>query len=622
MSQYEARILEVDLTDRSTSEFVVDEATCRKYLGGSGLAARLFFERRKFEVDPLGPDNDLFVMNGPLGGSALPGCSRFAICARSPLTGIWGEGSCGGNFSPTLRKAGWHGIIIKGVSERPCMLVIEDDDVEVRDAEEYWGTDIYDLDEKLKASWPGKRRPSVLSIGPAGENLVKFACVANGKHDFVGRTGMGAVMGSKKLKAILCTGTGEVPIADPDAYKALRKELKAKIADGVPAQSLKEMGTASGIDLGMMLGDLPIRNWRRGEDYDMSGALGGPTMCDTYLLKGSACHACPIACKRVVEVPDGPYTTKKGPGPEFEAVCSLGTMLDHSELAGVVKASELCNRYGMDTITCGSTLAFAYDCFTEGLITEEDTGGVKLEFGSPDGAIEMMSKIAKREGFGDVLAEGSRIAAQKIGHGTEDLTAEIKGLEVPMHDPRASHGLGLAYMMSYRGACHKAHLAEAIEHGFQEYQGVGLEENYEGLSSENKGRMVRLSEDLGVPLNALALCEFEVWCYQFDDVVRCVQVCTGWDFTVEEYMAIGEGLWLLKRGLNNLMGVRRVDDRMPKKLLTPVSDGVAEGVVPNVELLLADYYKERGLQKDGLPKRETLEKAGLDDLAQVLFGQQ
>lgn len=613
------RILEVDLTDRSTSEFFVDEATRRKYLGGSGLGAKLFFERRKYLVDPLGPDNDIFVMTGPLAGSALAGSSRFAVCARSPQTGIWGEGSCGGNFAPVLRQAGWHGIIIKGASDRPCMLVIEDGKIEVRDAQEYWGLDIYEINAKIKDEWPGKRRPSVLSIGQAGENLVKFACIANGDHDFVGRTGMGAVMGAKQLKAVVCVGTGKVALADPEGHKALRKELNAKIAEGVPAQSLKEMGTASGIDLGMMLGDLPIRNWRRGEDYEMSGALGGPAMCDSYLVKGTACHACPIASKRVVEVPDGPYKTAKGPGPEFETVCAFGTMLDHQNLAAVVKANEWCNRYGVDSITCGSTIAFAYDCFTEGLIDEQDTDGIKLEFGDPDAAIALVHKIAKREGFGDVLAEGSRSAAKKIGKGSEALTAEIKGLEIPMHDPRGSHGLGLAYMTSYRGACHKAHLAEAIEHGFQEYLGVGLKENYEGPSSEGKGRMVRISEDLGVPLNALALCEFEVWCFQFDDVVRSVQVCTGWDFTLEEYMAAGQRLWLLKRGLNNLMGVTRADDRMPQKILTPTPDGAVEGIVPDVELMLGEYYEERGLEDDGRPQRAVLEQAGLEDLAQVLY---
>lgn len=620
MSDNKVRILEVDLRDRSTNELTVDGATHRKYLGGSGLAAQLFFERRKYTADPLGPENDLFIMTGPLGGSLIPGSSRFAVCARSPLTGIWGEGSCGGDFTPALRRSGWHGIIIKGVSERPCMLVVEDEKVEVRDAEEYWGMDIYDLNDKIKAEWPG-RSPSVLAIGPAGENLVKYASIANGRHDFVGRTGMGAVMGSKNLKLIACRGTGKVPIADPDGHKALRKEFTAKISEAVPAESLKEMGTASAVDLGMMLGDLPIRNWRGGEDYEMSAALGGPAMCDTYLKGITACYACPIACKRVSEVPDGPYKSEKGPGPEYETVCSFGTMLEHKELAGVVKVNELCNRYGIDTISAGGTIAFAYDCFEEGLITEEDTGGIRLEFGSPDGAIEMLHKIAKREGFGDLLAEGSRIAAKKIGKGAERLTAEIKGLEVPMHDPRGSHGLGLAYMTSYRGACHKTHLAHGIEHGFQEFRDVGLKENYMGMSSEGKARMVRLSEDLGAPLNAIGMCEFDMWCLQFEDLMRAVRVCTGWDISVQEYLAIGERLWLLKRGLNNLMGMTQKDDRMPEKILVPVSDGATAGIVPDVEMMLREYYEERGLNESGRPGREVLENAGLEDLAQLLYDQ-
>jgi aldehyde:ferredoxin oxidoreductase len=619
MGGYVGRYLEVDLAREAISELPITEAIQRKYLGGSGLAAYLFFLRGRHTADPLGPDNDLFVMTGPISGTLVPGSSRFAVAARSPLTGIWGEGSCGGDFAPALKRCGVDGLVFVGQAPRPVILVLDGGDVALRDATDLWGLDTYETTDRLRESMAGKRRPSVLSIGPAGENLVRFACVANNKHDFVGRTGMGAVMGSKRLKAVVCRGDGTVPIADPEAYRAVCKEMLAKISQAVPAQALKEMGTDSTMDLGMMIGDIPIANWSRGEDFDLSNSLSGPTMSETYLKRGLACYACPIACRREVEVPDGPYRMAVGPGPEYETCASFGTLLAQKDLAGVIKSNEWCNRYGVDSISAGCTIAWAYDCFSKGLLTLEDTGGVALEFGDVDGAIAMLHKIAHREGIGDLLAEGSRGAARRLGRGSEELTAEIKGLEIPMHDPRGSHGLALAYMTSYRGACHKAHLVEAIEHGLASYEGVGLEENYDGLTSEGKAPMVRIGEDLGVPLNSLALCEFEMWCYQFDDLVRAIRAVTGWeDFSVEEYRGIGERLWLLKRSLNNLMGVTRTDDRLPVKILTPLPDGAAAGLVPDEARMLREYYAVRGLDEAGRPLLAVLQQAGLAEVGAAL----
>ncbi len=619
MGGYVGRYLEVDLASETITELSVSPEVQRKYLGGSGLAAHLFFLRGKHTADPLGPDNDLFVLTGPISGTLVPGSSRFAVAARSPLTGIWGEGSCGGDFAPALKRCGVDGLVFVGQASRPVMLVLDGGEVALRDAGDLWGLDTYETTDRLRETMGGKKRPSVLSIGPAGENLVRFACIANNKHDFIGRSGMGAVMGSKRLKAVVCRGEGKIPIADEAGYKAICKEMLGRISQSVPAQALKEMGTDSAMDLGMMIGDIPIRNWSRGEDFDLSNALSGPTMSETYLKRGLACYACPIACRREVEVKEGPYQTAVGPGPEFETCAAFGAMLDQKSLAGVIKSNEWCNRYGVDSISAGCTIAWAYDCFEKGLLTLEDTGGLALEFGNVDGAIALLHKIARREGVGDLLAEGSRGAARKLGRGSEELTAEIKGLEIPMHDPRASHGLALSYMTSYRGACHKAHLVEAIEHGLAGYTGVGLEENYDGMTSEGKAPMVRIGEDLGVPLNALALCEFEMWCYQFDDLVRAIRAVTGWDdFSLEEYRATGERLWLLKRALNNLMGVTRADDRLPAKIRTPVPDGAAAGIVPDEALLLGEYYEVRGLDETGRPLRAVLDAAGLAEVGAVL----
>lgn len=621
MGGYVGKYLEVDLARGAIRELDIPDDVRRKYLGGSGLAARLFFERGNWATDPLGPGNDLFVLTGPISGTLVPGSSRFAVAARSPLTGIWGEGSCGGDFAPALKRCGVDGLVFTGQSPKPTMLVLDGGVVELRDATDLWGLDTYETTDRLRERLGGPKRPSVLSIGPAGEKLVRFAAIANNKHDFVGRSGMGAVMGSKRLKAVVCRGDGKIPIADPEGFKALHRELVAKIAQAVPAQALKEMGTDSAMDLGMMTGDIPIENWSRGEDFELSSALSGPTMSETYLKRGVACYACPIACRREVEVTDGPYRMAVGPGPEYETCAAFGTMLGQKDLAGVIKSNEWCNRYGVDSITAGCTIAWAYDCFAKGILTLEDTGGVPLEFGSVDGALALLHAIARREGIGDLLAEGSRGAARRLGRGSEELTAEIKGLEIPMHDPRGSHGLALAYMTAYRGACHKAHLVEAIEHGLASYEGVGLQENYDGLTSEGKAPMVRIGEDLGVPLNALALCEFDMWCYQFDDLIRAIRAITGWqDFTLDEYRRTGERLWLLKRSLNNLMGVTRADDRLPAKIRTPVPDGAAAGLVPDEETMLREYYEIRGLDEDGRPVAAVLEQAGLAEVGAALHG--
>ncbi len=620
MGGYAGRYLEVDLAKGTIEDFHVPAEDQRRFLGGSGLAAHLFFQRGKYAADPLGPDNDLFILTGPISGTLVPGSSRFAVAARSPLTGIWGEGSCGGDFAPQLKRCGVDGIVVVGQSPTPVMLVLEEGRVELKDASDLWGLDTYETADRLRPTADGKKRRSVLSIGPAGENLVRFACIVNNKHDFIGRTGMGAVMGSKKLKAIVCRGEGAIPIGDPVAYKAVCKELQQKIGQAMPAQALKEMGTDSAMDLGMMIGDIPIANWSLGEDFELSNALSGPTMSEKYLKRGLACYACPIACRREVEVQDGPYQTAVGPGPEFETCCSFGTMLHQQDLAGVIKSNEWCNRYGVDSITAGATIAWAYDCFARGLLTLEDTGGVELKFGSVDGALALLHKLARREGIGDLLAEGSRRAAAKLGRGSEALTAEIKGLELPMHDPRGSHGLGLAYMTAYRGACHKSHLVEAIEHGLASYTDVGLHENYEGLTSEGKAEMVRIGEDLGVPLNSLCLCEFEMWCFQFEDLMQAIRAVTGWaDYSVEEYRRTGERQWLLKRVLNNLMGVTRADDRLPEKIRTPVAEGAAAGSVPDEALLLREYYEVRGLDEVGRPLASVLESAGLAEAGAVLY---
>ncbi len=613
---YQDKILEVDLDTGKFKYSKIDENDKKRFIGGSGLGAKVLFDRLDPGIDPLGPDNLLVLMTGPLTGTNMPGTSRFAFCAKSPLTGIWGESSSGGNFGPALKHAGYDGIIFSGKAPEPQYLHVKDDRVALLSAQDLWGKDTYEVTDILKEKYPEGR---ILSIGPAGENLVKIANINNDKGHVMGRSGMGVVMGSKKLKAIVVESSGTVRIAKPEMYEKLRKSVMEKIEKSVPAQSLQAMGTDVGMDLGMMTGDVPVQNWTRGEDLEISAGVGGFAMTEKYLVKNHTCSYCPIFCKRTVEVKEGDFMVPEGPGPEYETCAMFGPMLNNANLAAVIKANELCNRYGIDTISSGGIIAWLMECFEKGIITAEDTDGVELTWGNMHAVFEMLKKITFREGLGDVLAEGSRKAAVKIGKGSEELTVEIKGLEVPMHDPRGSHGLALAYMMSPRGGCHMMHLQDAVERGVAAYPEMGLEEIYEGQTSEGKAKLVKITEDIGQPLNAICLCQFVSWCISVDDMAAMLSTVTGCDYTRESYAAAGESIWMIKRVINNLMGIRKKDDRLPKKILTALKDGAAAGSVPDEQKLLKEYYELRGLDEEGIPTMEALSRANLEEAIQRLY---
>jgi aldehyde:ferredoxin oxidoreductase len=613
------RIVGVDLGSGKTHDLSLPEAVWRDFVGGSGVGAWMFLQHTPPTVDPLSAENPLMILAGPIVGTTLAGSSRFGVCARSPLTGIWGEGTCGGNFGPMLKSCGIDGLYITGRAASPVYLFVEDGNVSIRDAADLWGKDTYETGSILEKRHDEKRA-RVICIGPAGENLVKYANINNDRGDVVGRTGMGAVMGSKKVKAVVVLGAQKVQVADQAAYDSIRKEILEKIKNSVPAESLHSMGTDASMDLGMMTGDIPIRNWSVGEDFELSAALGGPTMTEKFLVKPSACLYCTIACKRVMKVAEGPYAMEEGPGPEYETCCSLGTGLHNKNAEWVLKANELANKLGMDTITLGSTLAFAMDCFEKGILSEKDTGGTRLSFGSTEGLFEMMEAIARRQGFGDVLAEGSRAAAAKIGKGAADLAVHVKGLELPYHDPHGWHGMGLAYMMSTRGACHLQHLVHPIEQGMVFWEGVGLKENYEGQKSDGKGAMVKIAEDLGVPCNAMVLCNFVAWTLLPPNYPAILKAVTGFDYDLQAYLRCGARIWLLKRGLSNLMGVSSRDDVLPPKILVPYKEGAAAGSAPDQDLLRKEYYAARGIGPDGRPAKATLEAAGaLEELTKRLY---
>jgi aldehyde:ferredoxin oxidoreductase len=619
MGTQSGKLLEVDLSSGAISTRTVDDKILRDYVGGSGLAAKLFLDDGvPVDCDPLGPDNNLYVLTGPLSGSGLPATPRFTVAAKSPQTGIWGEANSGGNFGPALKFAGWDGIVVKGQSDKPVMLNIEDDKAELLDASDLWGKDTYETADAIAEKFEGKPRVRAIAIGPAGENLVKFAAVADAKHDYAGRTGLGAVMGSKKLKAIAVRGSTKLSPADADAFAEVKKTVSDKVNAGMFTMALKAMGTNVGMVGGTATGDVPTQNWSHGGDENLANELSSNVMNEKYLTKGSACYGCPIGCKRNVKVDEGPYKMEAGAGPEYETMGSFGTMCMISNQAAVNKANELCNRAGLDTISCGCTIAFAIDCYEAGILTDTDTDGLKLNWGAADAVLELIGKIANRDGFGDILAEGSRAAAKKIGKGAADLTAEVKGLEAPMHDPRAFHGLGLAYAMSIRGACHLSHADLFAEQGGVVMPEVGIEGPYVGQSSDGKANLVFVTENLGALIQSMGMCIFGIASVDLADFTGMLNSTTGHNYSDQELLKIGERLWLLKRALNNMMGITVDDDKLPKKILTATKEGGQAGSVPDIEAMMKEYYDLRGLDINGVPKKERLADVGLDDVAAKL----
>lgn len=616
-SGYAGKFLHVNLTERECVDFIVEDAELKKYIGGSCLAAKIFLDRYALDLDPLAPENPLMIMTGPMVGSGFPGTSRFSISAKSPQTGIWGESACGGTFSPDLKRAGYDGIVIDGRAAVPVYISITDDGARILDASHLWGKDIYETTDILKE--PDKT-VKVLVIGQAGENLVKIAAIGNDKGHFSGRTGLGAVMGSKNLKAIAVKGSRKMTKADEDKFRQFQKEAMQEVKDSALADGLHQMGSDANMDLGMVNGDVPIKNWTVGEAFDLSSSLSGPTMKEKYLTKAHACANCPVACKRVVKVDDGPFKTEEGPGPEYETCGTFGTMMMNPDLEAVIKANELCNKYGMDTISCGSAIALAMELYEKGTLSREDVDGLDLSWGNMESVMELIKKIAFREGFGHVLAEGSVKAAQKIGKDAIDAVVAVKGLEAPMHDPRGFHGMGLAYMMSNRGACHLQHAVLATEQGMASWpQLFDMKDDYQGTTSVGKAALVFNSENYGILGNSLAICHYLVDILKPETILGAFNAITGWDLDSQELLKAGMRDWTIKRGFNNLLGITSKDDKLPKKLLTALEEGGGAGSVPDVELLLKEYYALRGLDERGYPRLEVLVDLGLDDLKNKLY---
>lgn len=620
---YAGQLLHVDLTSGRSRTFPLARETARDYLGGGGIAARLYLDLVKSGPLPgaLAPGNPLVIMTGPLTGVKVDAVARWTMSSRSPLTGFWGEANVGGHFGAELKSAGYDGMIVTGKAETPVYVVIEDDDVSVRDASHYWGADVYETTDRIVADLRGPtgRRGEVLAIGPAGEKLVRFAAVGTRKRHWAGRTGLGAVWGSKNLKAVHVRGSGTIPIAHPERLQALRAELKALYADDLMIEALRAFGTIASIDLGALTGDVPYQNWRTAS-WPGVDELSAVAYQEQLLSGNATCYACGVRCKREVEVKEGRYAGVSGPGPEYETLCVFGPLCLNTDLPSIAQANELCNRYGLDTMSCGSTIAFALECFETGLLGADDWPGPPPRWGDADAIVGLVHAIGRREGLGDLLAEGSATAAARLGGGAEALLSTVKGLEAPMHDGRSAHGLALAYAVSPRGACHNASLQYPIEPGGMYVADVpGLALQWEEQSSEGKAALNVATQDYGVFFAGCAVfCNLGARPLSAAQALELLGCVTGAEYTLAEALAVGRRVWYLKRGLSHLFGARSEHDRLPPRLLAALPHGPTADSVPDMGLMLREFYALRGLREDGIPRRAVLEESGLSDLADLL----
>ncbi|RLC91847.1 MAG: aldehyde ferredoxin oxidoreductase [Chloroflexi bacterium] len=608
MYGYLGKILRVDLTAGRIWDEPINEEYARAFVGGSGLAARYICDVVDGETDPLGPENPLVFMTGPLVGTAMPSAGRCSVCALSPLTRIWGEANTGGFFGPELRFAGYDGIIITGRAERPVWLSIVRGQAELHDAANLWGLDSYATQEQVREALD-EPKARVACIGPAGENQAKMAAVMNDHGRAAGRTGMGAVMGSKNLKAIGVRGMAPVPLADPEGFKSVVREIIADLGEDMVAASLQLAGTACYVDMGLMYGDMPIRYYQQGE-WEGASNLSGVLMVEQYQNKNTACYRCPIACGR--ETRALRYGVEKVDGPEYETLAALGSLTMVDDLEAVIYAGHLCNLHGLDTISTGVTIALASEMFERGILTPADTGGLEIRYGDVQALHRLIEMMARREGFGNVLAEGSVALAERFG--VPELAVTVNRLEVPMHDPRAFVGMAVAYALSPRGACHLQGDMYGVDTGQGPPIELGIVPGDRFEATEEKGRIAARQQAWRNLYNALILCHFQN--PGVERLLAALNGVTGWGLEADGLMTLGKRIVTLKRLLNLRRGITRADDRLPDLLLKPLDSGGTEGTVPEVETLLAGAYAEYGWDPEtGAPTRETLEELDLGFVA-------
>ncbi len=610
MHSYAGRLLIVDLSSGKISTEPLNETYATQYIGGAGLAARYLYDSIDAQTDPLSPDNPLIFMTGPLDATPAPSCGRFVVVARSPQTGLYGEANAGNFFGPDLKLAGYDGIIVRGKSSTPVYLLIRDGKVELRDAKHLLGKTTFDTGDTLRAEL-NEPKLTVAAIGPAGENLVKYAMILStnlrGKKGIAGRCGLGAVMGSKNLKAIAVkAGNTPLTLHNPAAFQAALRPAIEMLPDDMSTQMFRATGTGGSIDYLGLLGDIPVKYWTQGT-FDFA-KISGNVLAETILTGHATCHACMIACGRQVERAAG-HVLPHAEGPELETLVAYGSLILVDDIERITYLGAQCDALGLDSISTGSTIAFAMFLREQGILPDE------IRWGDTAQALQLTQKIAHREGIGNLLAEGTRAVGAK--YGVEGLAVQVNGMEFAMHDPRALSGMALVYTTSPIGASHNQSDYYLVESG-RVLEDLGIL-SLDRFETQSKAINVARHQDWRAVGASLVQCIFPN--PPVKNMVEMLATATGYDITMENVLTWGERIWDLKRALNIKLGYHaRANEKLPELLLRALAEGGTEGHVVELEPMLREYYAYRNWDwNTGKPGREKLLLLGMPEVAKDLW---
>ncbi len=618
----------VDLSTGDVREERLDEKLARDFVGGYGLGVRVLFEREKGGIDPLGLENILGFTTGPLTGTPIPTGGRYMAVCKSPLTGGWGDANAGGYFGSALKSAGWDAIFVSGVAPSPQYLVVTGKGMELKDAAHLWGRDAIDTENILQEE-VGVRRLRVACIGPASEKLSLISGIVNDKGRIAARSGVGAVMGSKRLKAVAAHGSAKVAVADKERLDQLRRAFIKKLREskkGFP-KTLKDYGTC-GITEGLVIaGATPIKNWLLAGDKafpTVDKIADGDTVIQ-YQVKKYGCANCPIACGGIFRVENGPYPIREVHKPEYETIGAFGTMCMNDDLLSIIKMNDMCNRSGLDTISAGSVLAFAMECFEKGIITTTDTEGIELRWGNAEAMIAMLSKMIQRQGFGDILADGVKVAAKRIGKGAETCAMHVGGQEPGLHNPLFLPGRGTGYVCDPTPGRHTASAPiSRIDAGsgaigpYPELQFSG----FQAYEYKRKGPVSAAASSYWQVGTCAGVCLFPVVFFGWYPLVDFLNAVTGWDVDMREVFETGARIQALRQLFNLREGVKPSEIDLPPRMvgIPPHSEGPLAGVTIDIDSLRAEYYKAMGWDSGtGHPITETLERLGLEKLKEAYW---
>lgn len=597
MGGYVGKILRINLTDKKVSVESINSDLAKKFLGGRGLAGKMFYDEVPAKVDAFAPENKIFIATGALTGTNAPTAGRYMIVTKSPLNGTLASSNSGGYWGPELKSAGYDMIILEGQADTPVYISIKDDQVDILDAGHLWGKQVGEVTDAILAEF-GDEKAKVLTIGPAGEHRSLIASVMNDHYRAAGRSGVGAVFGAKNVKGIVVRGSGKVENARPEEMKeVLSDDLKKIREHGVTGSGLPAYGTAILVNIINENGILPTNNFQEGY-FEKADQISGETLAEKYLLKKDPCYRCPIACGRYTRVDD-----EEGGGPEYETIWAFGSDCGVSDLKQVIRANNLCNQYGLDTISVGATIAAGMELFQHGYIKPEELDGLPLQFGDGESMVEWVRRIGQGEGLGAKMALGSYRLAES--YGVPELSMSVKKQELPAYDPRGVQGHGLQYATSNRGGCHVRGYMISPEV-------LGVPEKLDRFSIDGKAAWVKTFQDLTAVIDALGLCLFTSFALGLDDYKDLVNAVTGESYSSEEVLACGERIWNVERLHNLREGYTKADDTLPKRFLyEPMPDGPAKGFVHRIDELLPLYYAERGWNIDGIPTQEKTALLGI-----------